>query len=41
MPKSRRRKSAANGSTKRLVDYIIRHGRHPARRRQHSKKGLL
>jgi hypothetical protein len=33
--------SKASGSTKQLVNYIIKHGRHPARRRQHSKKGFM
>ena len=41
MSKSFIRKSRASGSTRRLVDFIVRNGRHPARRRQHSKKGLL
>lgn len=33
------RKSRASGSTKRLVEFIVRNGRHPSRRRHHSKRG--
>lgn len=41
MSKSYTRKSRASGSTKALIERIIRLGRYPSRRRQHSKKGVM
>ena len=41
MSKSFIRKSRASGSTKHLIERIIRLGYYPTRRRQHSKKGAL